>query len=372
MQSMRVAVVSRWRPDRADGVDQAVTHLSRELVKLGCVIQIWEVSPRYRTIQSREAEPGIVVYELPVQVKGFVIPAETRQFIERQSASLDVAHFHSCFVPANVLFARLLKCPYVITPHGGYSRFRMRLRGYLRKSIFFALFSRRYLEGAAFVHVLSSVEQEAVAELCGQRRFVVATSGCIGFPPAPIPWGTPHPGRHLLFIGRLDVACKGLDRAINAFASESRDGDRLTIAGPDFRGGAEKLRHMAERSGVADRVTIRGGAFGEEKTRLISESDVFVQLSRWEGVPLTPIEAMGIGRPVLVTPATNLADYVATAEAGWVALEEDCRAAMRECLRASEAELHAKGANARRLAETQFQWRTTAGRIYEGYRNIPR
>jgi glycosyltransferase involved in cell wall biosynthesis len=370
MQSMRVAVVSRWRPDRADGVDQAVAWTSRELVALGCQVEIWEASPRYRKIARRDAENGIVVHELPVRAQGFIVPAGTREFVAKESPKMDVAHFHSCFVPANVRLAPLLRCPYVVTPHGGYSRFRMRLRGVMRKWAFFLLFSKNYLERAAFVHVLSSLERDAVEDLCRQRRFVVATSGCIGFPTAPMPWDNTKRGRCVLFIGRLDVNCKGLDRTLLAFATESGTTDQLILAGPDFRGGAGDLRELARKLGVIDRVEIRGGVFGDEKKRLIRESDVFVQLSRWEGVPLTPIEAMGAGRPVLVTPATNLADYVAAGDAGWVARDEDCRAAMRECLQASSAELHEKGTKARQVVESQFQWRHTAERLIEGYRNI--
>jgi glycosyltransferase involved in cell wall biosynthesis len=351
-------------------VDQAVAWTSRALVELGCEVEIWEASPRHRKIGFRDAERGIRVCELPVSAQGFVIPRQTQEFVVRESARLQVAHFHSCFVPANVRLAPLLRCPYVVTPHGGYSRFRMRLRGVVRKWAFFTLFSRRYLERAAFVHVLSELEKEAVMDLCAQRRFVVATSGCIGFPAVPAPWREPDAGRRLVFIGRLDVDCKGLDRAVQAFAATSEKADHLTLAGPDFRGGTQQLRGLAEQLQIADRVTIRDGVFGEEKQRLIAESDVFIQLSRWEGVPLTPIEAMGLGRPLLVTPETNLANYVSSAEAGWVAKEPDCVTAMRESLRASLPELHAKGANARRLVETEFQWRTTARRLLEGYQNI--
>ncbi|EDY21968.1 glycosyl transferase group 1 [Chthoniobacter flavus Ellin428] len=370
MQSVRVAVVSRWRPDRADGVDQAVAWTSRALVNLGCEVEIWEASPRHHRLGFREAESGIRVCELPVLAKGFVIPPVTREFVVRESQRLQVAHFHSCFVPANVRLAPLLRCPYVITPHGGYSRFRMWLRGAVRKWIFFWLFSRRYLERAAFVHVLSDLEKEAVMDLCAQRRFVVATSGCIGFPPAPAPWRETGVGRRLLFIGRLDVDCKGLDRAVQAFAAASEKDDHLTLAGPDFRGGRNELQGMVGQLQIADRVTIRDGAFGDEKQQLIAASDVFIQLSRWEGVPLTPIEAMGLGRPLLVTPETNLANYVTNADAGWVADEADCVAGMRASLRTPVSELLAKGAHARRLVETEFQWNTTAQRLLDGYRDI--
>jgi glycosyltransferase involved in cell wall biosynthesis len=359
-------MASRWRPDKADGVDQAVVWISRALMDLGSQVEIWEASKRHRKVGFRNTEEGIRVWELPIRAEGFRIPSETREFVSRESEQVRVVHFHSCFVAANTQMARILRCPYVVTPHGGYSRFRMKLRGALRKWVFFILFSRPYLENAAFVHVLSELEREAIADLCAQRRFVVATSGCVDFPESQAPWRDAGSGRRLLFIGRLDVDCKGLDRALHAFSVTAGPADHFTIAGPDFRRGMSKLQRMAQSFGITDRTTIRAGVFGSEKQRLMADSDIFVQLSRWDGVPLTPIEAMGIGRPILVTPETNLANYVADADAGWVA-KGDCTDGMGECLRSTQSDLYKKGLNARQLVETEFQWSKTAERLLMAY-----
>jgi glycosyltransferase involved in cell wall biosynthesis len=58
--------------------------------------------------------------------------------------------------------------------------------------------------------------------------------------------------------------------------------------------------------------------FGREKEALLDSAFVFVHTSRWEGMPFAVIEALATGCPVLVTPATNLGDYVEGFGAGVV------------------------------------------------------
>src|SRR5206468_2231239 len=139
--------------------------------------------------------------------------------------------------------------------------------------------------------------------------------------PAGMPTRAPRSaaeGRHLVFLGRFAIAHKGLDRLVRAFERAAGPRDRLTLAGKDFRGGLAPLRRLVEASPIRDRITIEGPAFGAAKYELFQRADVFVHLSRWEGLPLTIVEALAFGVPVLVSPETNAGEYVAAYDAGWV------------------------------------------------------
>jgi glycosyltransferase involved in cell wall biosynthesis len=69
-----------------------------------------------------------------------------------------------------------------------------------------------------------------------------------------------------------------------------------------------KTMELAERLGIRDRVLFAG--FREEPGPLFAAFDVYVQPSRWEGLPYALLEAMGRGLPVVATDVPGNADLI--------------------------------------------------------------
>lgn len=370
MPEKPLAMFARWRPEKADGVSQAVCHLARALAVLGQGVEIWEPRRGGALVPRRVLEPGIAVTGIPLSAGGFRVPKAARAFLREASAGCLGVQFHSSYVPANVAVAPLLRCPYAVTPHGGYTYRRMRNRSFFKKWIFFRLLSRSYLERAAFVHVLTPAEEQGLREICHPRRVVIAPNGC-SLPPelaalvAPAP--RPPGERHLLCLGRLDIETKGLDRVLQAFASIRSGSDRLALAGPDFRGSRARLLAMVRQLGLAESVDMPGALEGSAKWAALVDADTVVQFSRTEGLPLAPIEGMALGRPAAVSEESNLGPWVTAHEAGWLAGNGDFSSALAECLRAPAEELARRGQNARRLVREEFRWEHTAARLLSAF-----
>ncbi len=99
----------------------------------------------------------------------------------------------------------------------------------------------------------------------------------------------------MLFAGRL-LPFKGVSLAIEALARLR--GWRLIVCGegPD----EERLRGLAQRLGVMDRVDFRGWVDREELARIMrNETDVFVFPSLHDQAPLVVAEATAVGLPVV-------------------------------------------------------------------------
>ena len=323
---------------------------------------------------SRAVEPGIVLTGVPLAAGGFRIPSAARAFLEEKSASVLGVQFHSSYVPANVAVAPFLRCPYAVTPHGGYTYLRMRNRSFLKKWIFFRFFSRNYLERAAFVHVLTPAEEAGLRKICRPRSVLVAPNGC-ALPPDLAGVAAPPPrapgARHLLCLGRLDIETKGLDRVLAAFAAERSAGDRLVLAGPDFRGARARLRVMIEELGLSECVELPGALEGSAKWAALLDADAVVQFSRTEGLPLAPIEGMALGRPAAVSHESNLGPWITAHDAGWLVEHDDFRDTLGKCLRAPAEELLRLGENGRRLACTEFRWEQTAAKLLAAFHEPP-
>lgn len=133
------------------------------------------------------------------------------------------------------------------------------------------------------------------------------------FSPGPIDtamaakYGIPPDRRIVLTLGRLAKAAahKGVDRLITEFASVgARVVDaHLVIAGKgDDR---PRLEDLVRSSGIPDRVTFTGPVDEADLPALYRMATVFSLVSdkgpgRGEGIPLTPLEAMACGAPILV------------------------------------------------------------------------
>ncbi len=95
--------------------------------------------------------------------------------------------------------------------------------------------------------------------------------------------------------------------ALEAFAQvRTRYPDaRLTMAGQD-RGELSSIRSQAHDLGLGDAVTFPGFLGSDAKCRAFDEHDVFLNTNRVDNTPVTVIEAMASGLPVVSTNAGGL------------------------------------------------------------------
>jgi glycosyltransferase involved in cell wall biosynthesis len=151
-------------------------------------------------------------------------------------------------------------------------------------------------------------------------RISVVPSGVDVLRFSPVGHAAPRrPGlTRVLTAGRL-VARKGYADLIDAVARVP--GTELVIAGgaPDGIDGdpeAGRLRELADRAGVADRVVLTGAVERAVMPDLYRSSDVVACTPWYEPFGLTPLEAMACGVPVIVYAVGGLQDSVVHGRTG--------------------------------------------------------
>jgi glycosyltransferase involved in cell wall biosynthesis len=358
---MRIAQVLPAGAHPYSGVPVVVVHLAVHLARRGHQVEVWLLQP-----WSEEAarlhgpalqDAGITVVASPGHGRGRLAVLARRD--------VQIAHLHSVFTPPNALLARRLRVPYVLSPHGGYAPASLR-RGAARKALYRLLVERRVASRAALRVALTEVE---VHDLIGFGA---------GEPIEVIPNGVNPPARHadpgalrrelgldpqqplLLFVGRLDVTHKGLDVLVRGVAAAPRW--HLVLVGSDFRGGGDELHHLSRVLGAEARVSVVGPRHGAALQEAFAAADCFALMSRWEGLPLSLLEALSHGLPAIVSPAVNQIVDVVGAGGGWSVSADDLGEVLRS-LQLDQDERARRGSAARALA-ARYHWDTVA-RSYE-------
>jgi glycosyltransferase involved in cell wall biosynthesis len=117
----------------------------------------------------------------------------------------------------------------------------------------------------------------------------------------------PRDDGYALFLGRLDIHQKGLDVLLHGVAALER-GFRLIVIGDGDDEG--RLRALAARLGLEDRVEFRGRVTGAPKSDLISRCRFLCMPSRYETFGLVAAEAMACSKPVVASDLPCLRELV--------------------------------------------------------------
>jgi glycosyltransferase involved in cell wall biosynthesis len=230
-----------------------------------------------------------------------------------RDGSWDVVHvqsYHTFVAPLAMATAARRRLPYVVTFHGGghSAWLRSRVRGTQR-----ALLRPLLARAAALVAVARFEIDEYARELrLPSSRFALIPNG-VDLPLAPgngggYPLG-PAAGPLIASVGRLE-RYKGHQRVIAAFphVRAAVPDARLWIAGS---GPYEpQLRRQVAELGIGDVVEISAVAADdrEEMARRLSRTDLVVLLSDFETHPIAALEAVSLGRPLLVSSTTGLGE----------------------------------------------------------------
>ncbi|HVS27971.1 MAG TPA: glycosyltransferase family 4 protein [Solirubrobacteraceae bacterium] len=116
-------------------------------------------------------------------------------------------------------------------------------------------------------------------------------------------------GWELLYVGRVEPR-KGVEFAVAALA-ELPDEARLSVIGVGEPEYLESLRAQAARLGVGERLTLAGGVDRGALYGAYAGADAVLFPVRWEEPwGLVPLEAMGVGRPVVASGRGGSSEYL--------------------------------------------------------------
>ncbi|MBO4510444.1 MAG: glycosyltransferase [Lachnospiraceae bacterium] len=315
----------------------------------------------------------------------------------------DLVVFHEVYYPAFIGISKECKkdhIPYIIIPHGCLTKEALEIKKW-KKRIGNELLFKDFVMGAETLQFLSPSEK---------RRTIFKKDGFIGLN------GVSHHKNNINFdateninytnvnmvqydisketdnisadkkndnirpytvftyIGRIDMQIKGLDLLVKAVAQNQdllrEDLCCFKLYGPDCNDSKSRLTLLAQDLGVSDLIEINGPVEEEKKEEVLLNSDVFIQTSRSEALPMGLLEALSYGLPCLASRGTGLAGLINKYKAGW---GEESSRNIAELIKSAAIEKTVypqKSINASRLIEERFEIKKCANHLIKKYMTI--
>lgn len=291
----------------------------------------------------------------------------------REAKDTDVVDLHSALVPFTTilragslaLVARLRGARVVVHAHGG--QIRTWLRGPLRR-----LLVRLALRPADVVVAVSEGERQALSRALGPARVRLIRNG--------VDVNTFDPGDArtsgrpiILYVGLLTPRKGVIDlvRASDELAARGVEHELRLVGGtPDE--GVEAEREV--RAAAGSEVRFLGAQPHDRMAECYREADVFCLPSWWEAMPLSILEAMASGLPVVATQVGDIPHVVAHGETGLLVppQDPDALADALEVLLSDPGRREEMAKNGRLLAEERFGLDRMLDQLDELYRELAR
>ena len=334
------------------------------------------VVPQHIRAQQEYADVALI------NIFGLEIPNIKKQIIYSQN-SIDAILNENNFEPDIVVFHEVYhiefckiakhlckrKIPYIIVPHGCLTNTAQNKKK-IKKIKANTLYFRKFIQNAVALQCLSENERDNTKfnsnKFIGTNGVSIPTYKKTTFSDDEI---------KIVYIGRLDFYHKGIDLMLEAIRQKKdyfiENNCKLYIYGPDYTNERKVVKKLIEDNNVQDIVTISDAVLGTEKEKALLNADIFIQTSRFEGMPLGILEALSYGVPCLITEGTNVGNYVKKYNAGWVAKTNSNSIADKISQAIFERKLwKEKSVNAVNLVNENFSWEEISKQAIRDYERL--
>lgn len=306
-----VAQVAAYYPPHLGGMEEVVHQISKCLNDDGFPVEVFTSNVGYHLETKRSARSFPVHRLASLEIAHTpIFPGLFFKLLSLPKHSIVHWHFAHAFVPEVVwAVTRLKKLPLIahfhldVEPSGRLGQLFLLYKKYIFAPIFRSadkvlVFSAEQAQLVERKYRIASHKIEILPNGVEKKYFYVPNSYSQG-----LRGSTPL---RILFVGRLAVQ-KKVERLIEAMQFINFP-VKLILVG---EGGMEKnLKKLVQDNNLENKVEFMGAKSGEELVAIYRQADVFALSSDQEGMPLTVLEAMASGLPVIGSDVVGIRELV--------------------------------------------------------------
>lgn len=221
--------------------------------------------------------------------------------------NFDIIHSHDWLTyPAGVFAKHISGKPLVIHVHA--TDFD-RSRGNVNPSVY--AIEKRGMDEADHIMCVSNLTRQTVIEKYGQDPRKVSTVHNAVEPLKDVDSfvKTPRKDKVVTFLGRITMQ-KGPEYFVEAAARvlQKTNGVRFVMAGSGDM--MNQMINLVAQRGIADRFHFTGFLRGRQVQEMLAESDVYIMPSVSEPFGISPLEAMQVGTPSIISKQSGCAEIL--------------------------------------------------------------
>jgi len=352
---MKIIVFTGYFYPHKGGLESFVLDLANRLSKKH---RVTIVCPNTDHARGEETLDTLRILRLPAIdfLKVYPIVYSKSRLSELEAQDIDLVITNMRFFQTSLIgmkFSRKNKIRWLHIEHGTSFVQTNNLFLWLASRSFDLTFGKKILNEADKVVAASDEAREFVRRLSRNKNPVVIHNG-IEFETIPRRKKT-DPNKNLIFAGRT-VYGKGIQDLFVAFSKIKHRGLRLTIVGNGpYRARLNKLAHSLH---IQERIVFAGEKAREDVLRFLSESDIFINPSYSEGLPVSILEAGAVGLPVIATDVGGTKELIISHQTGLLIPPRN-PAALRQAIEylvENPDQAQRLAGNLNRLVRTNFGW----------------
>lgn len=251
-------------------------------------------------------------------------------FINKKSIKEDILDykpefiiFDGFWVIQHCFIAKFLKkknIKYYIKPHGAFNKIAQKNSKikFLKKLIAKILFFNNYVKNSNGLIFLN--EMEKLNSIYHQKNEFILPNGVKRLDINLNRKREKNQSINFIFLGRIDIFNKKLDILFDILIKKKKYFMENNIIFNFYGKGTKKDMEIFNNylNKMPEIIKYKGTVYGNEKYMILQENDIFILLSRFEGMPMGILEALSVGIPCFVSQETGMGKYIEEYSAGWV------------------------------------------------------
>ena len=334
-------------------------------------------------VDYQDDEPNIIRSPgLPLVDTGYYLNVRYNRQARNLLRTMDIVHVHHPFLSGRlaIWYCQPRGIPIVFTNHTRYDLYAQAYFPVLPDGIGDA-FLKAFIPGfcaSMDMVVAPSNGLKKVLERAGVTDYIEVVPNGVDLTPfhrqvEPIDRSELCFGENqvvLIFAGRIAPE-KNLPFLLRAFNGAAQAYENLCLLivgdGPERENLEDRVNHM----GISDRVHFTGMVDYQKIPSYLAAADAFVTASVTEVHPLSVIEAMAAGLPVLGIESPGVGDTVTDGEDGFIVPEEELAAFTAKMVRlATDTELRLSMSQKARQTSERYDYRRTTQQMFELYQKV--